>query len=363
MSLIFTRRVPQIPVSGSVPPAVTGFRISKQGDSTNGNQSATNNVITSVWNASAGATSYVVRRGSDGGAKSDYATLGNVLTYTDNAATNAYSAQNIGEQSGGNNGGDGPTTVYDYDIIPVNAAGRGAASADCQMWCYVDGTQYCMFSGSDLSFGMSSVDFADTTLSPPTGSADIKCTITGVGAGFQPPTFSPGTWTYGAEVGAFNYLNVTCKPINSSQAWNIACLSRGPPGDVFPHILLNLLNYGPAPQAGVWATYKIPLADFGFGVCNFTGSISGGVLAVSSPSGSPMDCVGWISGANIATPTWISATPGQSGAGNYTVTGQSSAASSAMVYHRSNFYKFQIVTQSGVNGDAFGVANIYFSRV
>ncbi|MDB6104061.1 MAG: hypothetical protein JWO52_4060 [Gammaproteobacteria bacterium] len=355
------------PLQGSLPSAVTGFRISQQGDSTNSNTSPTNNIITMLWSAAAGATSYVVQRGVNGGAKTDYAILGNVLTYTDTAATNAYSANNIFEQGGGTpNNGDGPTTVYDYDIIPVNAAGRGPAPADCQFWFYRGGTQYAVNAAADLSFGMnpSHCDYADTTLTPPTGTADIACTITGTGAGLQVPAYSPGTWIYGMECGAFNYFNVTCKPINSSQTWNFAYHSRGTVGDIgVPHIVLNLLSYGPAPVAGQWAKYTIPMVDLGFGVCNFTGSISGGVLTVVSPVGCPMDSGGWISWAGQTTPTQINNTPSQTGAGTYSVSGTTSQASIAMTYHRSNAYKWQVVTTMGANTNVFGVTDAYMSRV
>jgi hypothetical protein len=347
---------------GSGPPAVTGFRISQQGNFTNGGLNPTNNVITMVWNASAGATSYVVQRGVNGGAKSDYATLGNVLTYTDSAATNAYSAQNIGEQGGAPTNGTGPTTVYDYDIIPVGPSGRGSAPADCQFWFYQDGTLYAFSSGADLS-GPNTCNYADTTLSPPTGSADIAVTLGGVGGYIQPPSYSPGTWIYGMECGAFNYLNLTCKPIDSTQQWLISIHSRGTVGDIGgPFIVLNLLNYGPAPVAGQWKTYKVPLVDLGFGVCNFTGSITGGVLTASGNSGCPMDSGGWISWAGQTIPTQIQSTPSQSGAGTYGVSGTTSQASIAMQYHRSCCYKMQVKSNTGTAGSVFGITNVYMSR-
>jgi hypothetical protein len=347
---------------GSVPAAVTGFRISQQGDATNNGTNPTNNVITMVWSASAGATSYVVQRGVNGGAKSDYATLGNVLTYTDTAATNAYSANNINEQGGAPNNGDGPTTVYDYDIIPVNGSGRGAAPSDCQFWFYMNGTLYAYNASADLS-APNTVNYADTSLSPPTGTADMAVTLAGVNGYIQAPSYSPGTWIYGMECVAFTYLNLTCKPIDASQQWVLSFHSRGTPGDIgVPFIGLNLLSYGPVPQAGVWGVYKVPLHDLGFGTCTFTGSITGGVLTASSVSGCPMDSGGWISWAGQTTPTQIQSTPSQTGAGTYGVAGTTSQGSIAMTYHRSNAYKVNLKSTTGTNGSVFGVTNVYMSR-
>lgn len=348
---------------GGAPPAVTGLRISQQGDSTNGSQNPTNNVITMVWNASAGATSYVVQRSVDHGSFSDYATLGNVLTYTDTAATNAYSAQNIDEQGGAATNGTGPTTVYDYNIIPVNGAGRGLSPADCQFWFYKDGTLYAYNASADLS-GPNTCNYSDTSLSPPTGTADIAVTLAGANGFIQAPSYSPGTWIYGMECGAFNYLYFTLLPINSSTQWILSFHSRGTPGDIgVPFIGLNVANYGPAPQAGVWATYKVPLNDLGFGICNITGSITGGTLTASGNSGCPMDSGGWLTWSGQTTPTQIQATPSQTGAGTYGVAGTTSQSSIAMTYHRSNAYKVNIKVNGGSAGQVFGVTNVYMARI
>lgn len=360
-------RINVVPVTasgaGSVPSAVPSFRISQQGDSTNGSVNPTNNVISMVWGASAGATSYVVQRGVNGGAKSDYATLGNVLTYTDNAATNAYSAQNINEAGIAPNNGTGPTTVYDYDIIPVNGAGRGPAPADCQFWFYKDGTLYAYNASADLS-GPNTANYSDTSLSPPTGSADIALTLAGANGFLQAPSYSPGTWIYGMEGGAFKYLYFSIKPTVAATQFLLSFHSRGTPGDIGqPFITLDISSYGPTPTSGVWGNYKVLLTDLGFGVATGTLSIAAGVATVTGWSGCPMDSGGWLTWSGQVTPTQIQSTPSQTGNGTYGVAGTTSQSSIAFQYNRSNFYKINIKRQGGSNGEVYGITNVYMARV
>lgn len=350
-------------VGAGVPLAVTNFIISQQGDSTNGNTNPTNNVITMTWTASVGATNYNVMRGVNGGTKTLYASsIGNVTTYTDNAATNAYSAQNINETGGAPTNGTGPTTVYDYDIIPTNSNGSGPAPTDCQFQWYMGGTLYAYSSGADLS-GPNTANYSDTTLSPPTGTADIKVTLAGPNGFLQAPSWSPGTWIYGMEGGAFNYINFKVKPTVSSAQFLLSFHSRGTPGDIGqPFITLDISNYGPTPTSGVWGTYKVPLSDLGFGVATFTGSISGGVLTVTGWSGCKMDSGGWISWSGQTTPTQIQSTPSNTGNGTYGVAGTTSQSSIAMQYNRSNFYKINIKRNGGSTNETFGVTDVYLSR-
>jgi hypothetical protein len=348
---------------GSVPSAVTGLRISQQGDSTNGNLNPTNNVITMVWNAASGATGYKVLRGVNGAAKTLYATLGNVLTYTDNAATNAYSAQNIDETGSAPTNGTGPTTVYDYDITPFNGSGDGPTTTDCQFYFYMGGTLYAYSAGADLS-GPNTANYADTTLSPPTGTADIALTLAGANGFLQAPSWSPGTWIYGMEGGAFNYLNFKVKPTVAAAQFLLSFHSRGTVGDIGqPFITLDISSYGPAPTSGVWGTYKVPLSPLGFGVATFTGSITGGTLTASGWSGCAMDSGGWITWSGQTTPTQIQATPSNTGNGTYGVAGTTSQGSIAMQYNRSNFYKINIKRNGGSTNEVFGVTDVYMSRI
>lgn len=61
----------------------------------------------------------------------------------------------------------------------------------------------------------------------------------------------------------YSYFLISVKP-SSSNPIGIHFEPRiGGDADIYPHITLTDPKYGPAPQAGVWASYKIPLADLG----------------------------------------------------------------------------------------------------
>jgi hypothetical protein len=356
---------------GTVPGAATNLQVTKQGDSTNGNVNPTNNVITIGWTPGAAGTggattSQQVWRGVNGGAKAFYATVSAAATsYTDTAATGAYYANNIGEQ--GNtppfDNGTGPTNVYDYDVYGINAAGMSAPTTDCQFWWYQGGTLLAYSAGADLS-GPNTANYSDTSLSPPTGTADIALTLAGANGFLQAPSWSPGTWIYGMEGGAFNYINFKVKPTVSAAQFLLSFHSRGTPGDIGPpFITLDISNYGPTPTSGVWGTYKVPLGPLGFGIATFTGSISGGTMTASGWSGCAMDSGGWIAWSGQTTPTQIQTTPSNTGNGTYGVAGTTSQSSIAMTYHRSNFYKINIKRNGGSAGEVFGVTDVYLSRV
>jgi hypothetical protein len=121
-------------------------------------------------------------------------------------------------------------------------------------WMYLNGTKTAAadFSGSTTNW------FNATTAGYNGGKIDIKvsggCFIPVWASNYQLP--NPG-WTY---------LLIAMKP-SSSNAVGIHFEPRinGQDADIYPHINLadSTAKYGPAPQAGVWASYKIPLADLG----------------------------------------------------------------------------------------------------
>ena len=121
-------------------------------------------------------------------------------------------------------------------------------------WMYLNGvkTAAADFSGSTTNW------FNATTAGYNGGKTDIKvangCFIPVWAANYQLP--NPG-WTY---------FLIAMKP-SSSNAVGIHFEPRinGADADIYPHINLAdaSAKYGPAPQAGVWASYKIPLADLG----------------------------------------------------------------------------------------------------
>jgi len=55
-------------------------------------------------------------------------------------------------------------------------------------------------------------------------------------------------------------LTLSLKPTTSNQVWNVYFVKVG---DIPVGISVDPAKYGPAPVAGKWATYTIPLADLG----------------------------------------------------------------------------------------------------
>lgn len=121
-------------------------------------------------------------------------------------------------------------------------------------WMYLNGvkTAAADFSGSSTSW------FNATTAGYNGGKTDIKvsggCFIPVWASNYQLP--NPG----------WRYFLISMKP-TSGNAVGIHFEPRvnGGDADIYPHIDLasSLAKYGPAPRAGVWASYKIPLADLG----------------------------------------------------------------------------------------------------
>lgn len=114
--------------------------------------------------------------------------------------------------------------------------------------------------GGDYSFA-ATVDYADTSGEPLGGRYDIAVKTTGRWGGFQP--FAGGKvpqWNFNDR--GFTYLAFAFKPTVANQTAQVFFTKVGdrPTGRT-----VNLFSgqYGPAPQAGVWATYRIPLAELG----------------------------------------------------------------------------------------------------
>ena len=110
----------------------------------------------------------------------------------------------------------------------------------------------------DYSWGVA-VNYKDTVGVPESGDADIA--ITGIG-GFQP--FAPGT-PANVDLTPYGSLNFDLKPTIANQTWNSGWEQVG--DVVFPGVNpVSVTNFGPAPQVGKWATYKIPLFKGGYGL-------------------------------------------------------------------------------------------------
>lgn len=207
--------------------------------------------------------SYNVYRSTNGGA---YAKIGNTaaLSYTDLAATLCVN---------GTQGATPPYYVantYLYKITAVDTQGIESPQSESQSFdMYKDGTFNW---AGDYSYP-----------NPPTGitidynnvgqqqglNACVKVSVNSGFAGWQPYSGNLVTlWNMWG--GAFNYLYFDLKPAAAGQTWGLNPLRVG---DIpiynsqGQQISFNVADYGPAPVAGVWATYKIPLAvmlnDFG----------------------------------------------------------------------------------------------------
>ena len=139
------------------------------------------------------------------------------------------------------------------------AAPEAAASAGppAPAWVYHHG----VFNwGGDYSFA-ARVNYADTAGQPAGGHYDIAVTTTAQWGGFQP--FAGGKvpqWSFNAR--GFTYLVFAFKPTVDHQTAQVYFTKVG---DVSTGVTVNPFSgqYGPQPQAGVWGTYRIPLAELG----------------------------------------------------------------------------------------------------
>jgi hypothetical protein len=138
-----------------------------------------------------------------------------------------------------------PTT----DSVVIN--GSGSTSANGIFWVYTNG----VFAWpGDYSF-VSTVDYKDTSGSPQTPPYDIKWTVTGAWGGFQPYATN---WSF--DTTPYTYLRFSMKPTIAGQQAQVYFMLVG---DIPVGVTVNVLNYGPAPVVGQWATYTIPLKDIG----------------------------------------------------------------------------------------------------
>jgi hypothetical protein len=258
-------------------------------------------------------------------------------------------------------------TVYAYAVAAVDTAGNeGPQQADATFWVYYNGVYNWQ---GDFSYPAGSIfiNYADTSGAPESGPADIEVSYTVAGSGFQPYA-GKTTISWDMEGGSFNYLSLDLKPSVASDSWRMLMISRLPPGDVYPWSTVQLSSYGPKPVAGQWATYKIPLSALTIGYTNFTGSISGTTLTVTSvSSGVGVDAGGFVTGPGVPAGTYITGFgTAQGGAGNYTVagpgiSGSTKVASTNMVEQRTGIYKFNLIDESNVADNHYYVDNVKFT--
>jgi hypothetical protein len=112
--------------------------------------------------------------------------------------------------------------------------------------------------GGDYSWGVT-IDYRDTAGIPLQGPYDVK--VTGIG-GFQ-----PFATNYDFDPTPYKYLVFSLKPTIANQQWQSGFYKVG---DIATGVILNVLNYGPAPVVGQWTTYKIPLGAAGYQLASGT---------------------------------------------------------------------------------------------
>ena len=126
-----------------------------------------------------------------------------------------------------------------------------------------DGSHPAMFSvyhdgefawPGDYSF-VAVPDYRDTSGAPLTGKYDIKVTVTSRWGGWQP--FATN-WVF--DTTPYNYLRFALKPTVANQTAQVYFMLVG---DKPVGVVVNPFKYGPAPVAGKWGVYTIPLADIG----------------------------------------------------------------------------------------------------
>lgn len=325
------------------------------------------NSLSLQWNAVSGASSYVVYRD---GAKLDSTTT---TTYADSTATGTTTdsdAQN-------------PVTAHTYAVSAVTTSGESAQQTNLTYWVYntnttTDSTPYSAsylgppgnFSNGNFNGGGT---FNDTTGAPVGSPFDISLVNNNnfsLISGANVPVWR-------LSLAPFKFMTIDIKPTvtadtKSMSTGIISRVSNEAGGDMYNTAAADLTSgkYGPAPIVGTWATYKIPLEDLSIGTTQFTGSISGTTLTVTSaPSGS-FNLVSSmvLLGAGIPAGTYIAGDggghttgTGTGGTGTYLLKGTSalslSVASTTLVAQRYGMYKLGL-EQSGT---AIFVNNVGFS--
>jgi hypothetical protein len=263
------------------------------------------------------------------------------LTYIDKAATNSNSPTWVT-----------PATVYSYNVAAVDSKGNvGPQAAQMSAYSYRNGASN--WSNADLSYDgvVGNENYSSIAGNPQGGPFDISVLFPN--GGFQPAADAPQAPLWDLEVGAFNHFVIDVNPgAVISQYVQIGIVSRLPPGDVYSWAsALNIFDYGPAPIANTWATYKVPLKAFNMGVGSFTGSISGTKLTVTAVSSGGVDAGGFVTGPGVPAGTYITAYGQRASIGTFTVAGPGiSAATSVpaaqMTFQRTSLYKFFIQPES-----------------
>jgi hypothetical protein len=275
------------------------------------------------------------------------------LSYTDTAATNSNSPTWVTN-----------ATVYSYNVAAVDTQGNvGPQATQMSVYGYRNGVSN--WGSADLSYGGAVPNYASSAGSPQGGPFDISVLFPGAG-GFLPVADAPQAPTWDLEIGAFNYFVVDVNPgPTANYLAPVTLRTRLPPGDIYGWAPWpNIWDYGPAPKANTWATYKIPLKVFNMGIGHFTGSISGTTLTVTAVSSGVVDAGAFVTGPGVAAGTYIVAYSQAASIGTFTVAGpgissSTSVPSTQMTYQRTSLYKLGIQPNTGT--DTMYINNMGFT--
>jgi hypothetical protein len=331
-------------------PATAGVAITGSGGSVGTGPAAPAGLLMTGQTASSIALSWPAAAGT-----SHYQIFRDNVAYTTTTAT---SYVDYGAIDATNVSLNAPAKIYTYAVAAVNAQGtEGAKSTQTTFDVYTNGQYYW---AGDYSYG-ASINYKDTAGIPESGAYDIAVHVLGQGGGFQPYAGDVVPF-YDLEAGSFGYISMDLKPTVNGQAWRLSIISRLPPGDVYPWASVNLANYGPAPVAGKWATYKVPLSALSIGNTSFVGSISGTTLTVSKVnSGVGVDAGGFVTGPGVKAGTYIIGHNANGGPGTYTIYPAQTVASTTMGEQRTTVYKFDVIDESGQSTNTYYVDNVKFT--
>ena len=189
------------------------------------------------------------------------ATLGSVAsaTCTIASASTTGNASSGGSSSGttssssSSSGGSSSSGSSSGTTSSSSSSSSGAGASGQTFWVYYNGT---FAWPGDYSFE-AVPNYQDTSGGPLSGQFDVKVSVTGQWGGFQPYATN---WSF--DDSAYAYLTFALKPTVSNMQAQLYFMKVGdiPTGntiDIFSG------KYGPAPVAGQWNTYKIPLSDIG----------------------------------------------------------------------------------------------------
>jgi Calx-beta domain len=143
----------------------------------------------------------------------------------------------------------------------VTIQGSGVSSpppSTGTFWVYYNG----VFNwGGDYSSG-AVPNYQSTAGNPESGPYDIAMTLIGPFGLWAP--YAGGTvptWDFNAS--GYTYLTIDLQPTVPNQVWQLYFMQVGDVRIIGPNgqrTVVNVADYGPAPQVGKWATYRIPLS-------------------------------------------------------------------------------------------------------